>query len=44
MPTAVQVLAGLGIFFFVLWVPLVLVFLTSKMCGHRVLPRDNRRT
>lgn len=44
MPTPVQVLVGLGIFFFILWAPLVLVFVTSKMRSHRVPPRDDRRT
>jgi hypothetical protein len=44
MPTPVQVLVGLGIFFFLLWAPLVVVFMTSKMRGQQVPPRDDRRT
>jgi hypothetical protein len=44
MPTAIQVLAGLGIFFFLLWAPLVMVFFTGKMRGHRLQPGDERRT
>ena len=38
-----QVLLGLGIFFFFLWVPLIVGFLTSKMRDDREPPRDGRQ-
>jgi hypothetical protein len=42
MPTPVQVLVGLLIFFFILWVPLVGGFLMRKLCEHEERFRDRR--
>jgi len=36
------VLLGLAVFFFLLWVPLVVAFLTGKTCDHREPSRDDR--
>jgi hypothetical protein len=36
-----QVLLGLGIFFFILWLPLIVGFLIRKMRGHREPPRND---
>jgi hypothetical protein len=44
MFSAEQVLLGLAIFFFLLWVPLVVGFLISKMRDHREPRRDEGRT
>jgi len=43
MPTSVQVLVGLAIFFFILWVPLVGGFLMGKLCDHEERSRDRER-
>ena len=34
MPTAAEVLIGLCVFFFILWVPLVGGFVTGKLCDR----------
>jgi hypothetical protein len=44
MLSAEQVLLGLAIFFFLLWAPLVVGFLISKMRDHREPRRDEGRT
>ena len=44
MFSAEQVLLGLVIFFFLLWVPLVVVFLITRMRDHREPPCDEGRT
>jgi len=38
MVTPIQVLVGLGIFFSILWAPLVLVFVMGRKRSHRVPP------
>jgi hypothetical protein len=43
MPTAGEVLFGLGAFFFILWVPLVGGFLMRKLCDYEERPRDRGR-
>jgi hypothetical protein len=43
MPTAGEVLIGLGVFFFILWVPLVGGFLMRKLCDYEERARDRRR-
>jgi hypothetical protein len=43
MPTAGEVLIGLGIFFFILWVPLVGGFLMRTLRDHRERSRDRTR-
>jgi hypothetical protein len=40
MPTAAQVLVGLLIFFFILWLPLVGGFLMRKLCDYEERSRD----
>lgn len=43
MLTPVQVLVGLGIFFLVLWLPLVGGFLMRKLCDDEERSRDRVR-
>lgn len=43
MPTAGEVLIGLVVFFFVLWVPLVGGFLMRKLCDYEERSRDRGR-
>jgi hypothetical protein len=43
MPTAGEVLIGLGIFFFILWVPLVGEFLMRTLRDHREQSCDRAR-
>lgn len=43
MPTAGEVLIGLGAFFFILWVPLVGGFVIGKLWNHEERLRDRRR-
>lgn len=43
MPTAGEVLIGLGVFFLVLWVPLVGGLLMRKLCDGEEQSRDRRR-
>jgi hypothetical protein len=42
MPTAGEVLIGLGVFFLVLWTPLVGGFLMRKLCDCEERSRDRR--
>lgn len=39
-----QVLLGLGVFFFLLWLPLIVGFLTNKMGSDQEPPRHGERT
>ena len=43
MPTAAQVLVGLVIFFFILWIPLVGGFLMRKLWDYEERSRDRGR-
>jgi hypothetical protein len=44
MSSSELVLLGLGIFFLLLWVPLVAAFFAGKMRDHREPSRGDRRT
>jgi hypothetical protein len=43
MPTAGDVLIGLGVFFFILWAPLVGGFLMRKLCDYEERSCDRRQ-
>ena len=42
MPTAGEVLVGLGVFFFVLWVPLVAGLVMRQLWNHEERSPDRR--